>query len=251
MDLVHAAVGLYSPLRPPAPPRPDAIIQESATHYTVAHQTDHMGILFAPHTVAKEIFTAAYPETVAAWKANFDDETQEALQNERNLTSYATYFRSVCHPPQLKRLDRGVACAQGLLPGMTRHWGLTRQCETHSRELGVFVVCKGCRVAHYTQCDGGFNRGLIMARGARVCVCEGCAEKVVGGFGAGYKGCVCDAKWTCCRCRENELARLARARKRLESEVVCEMCGEKAGERAENVEFCLLCREVRVYSSTD
>lgn len=118
------------------------------------------------------------------------------------------------------------------------------------------MVCKGCRVAHYAQEASIVDRPLIMARGARVLVCAECANIAVYGYrktdcdDVDHKECVCDTRWTCFRCREDELERLARARAKY-VEGNCGRC-ENVGDMKRHVDFCLHCRGWRVYAaSTD
>jgi hypothetical protein len=234
----------------PCDPIPEAILGETATHYiitilpNIAGISTFVGSPFQRCATPKAALDAAYPDIVEAWHTKKRKEKSDALKMKRSMTGYAYYFQS--EEKELRDKDPGVACDQSLLPGMRKHWGELRSCETHWRERSDFQVCKGCRVAHHGQPDFGFDRGIIMTRGSRVPVCEPCAAKVVDEFGVGYRGCICDSKWTCLRCREDQLRKLAKARRNGHVEGRCGQCSEN-GALAKEVEVCLYCREARTY----
>ncbi|KAF1946597.1 hypothetical protein EJ02DRAFT_493710 [Clathrospora elynae] len=232
--------------------RPDAITNEYNEEYLVCFHSDPAGILIAtPCYALKPALAARYPRLVEAWEAKKREEREEEWRITQKLTTYAHYFRS--EEEELGRRDPGVACDQNLLPGMKQHWGELRNCETHSRErvYGNYQVCKGCRVAHHMQPDRGFDRDLVMARGARVPVCEECATTAVAELGAGYQGCVCDGIWACFRCRETKLGKLANARKDFALDGREGKCGQcvKEGYLVQHVELCLYCRKMNIYAA--
>jgi hypothetical protein len=117
----------------------------------------------------------------------------------------------------------------------------------HPEGRNDVFVCKGCRVAHYALKSQAFDRQLVMARGARVPICEVCATKVLETPSSDHWGCVCDSGWTCFRCREGELEKLAAARKG-HVEGRCGHCRE-ARPLVRHVDVCLKCRQVRVYAA--
>ena len=228
-------------------PSPEAIIAEHKTYYIICFHPDVAGVITtSPHAAPKSALAAAYPELVKAWETKKSQEREEALRIYQTLKGYLEdHERHLAGKPVRER-NPGVACDQNLLPGMKAHWGELKQCATHSREDGTFEVCKGCRVAHHAQHDRGFDRSLAMTRGARVPVCESCAPIAVTRFGMESRACICDRQWTCYRCRERELEKLAKARKKAHVEGKCGKCGGK-GNLVGDVEVCLLCREMRVY----
>ncbi|KAH7095348.1 hypothetical protein FB567DRAFT_27318 [Paraphoma chrysanthemicola] len=136
-------------------------------------------------------------------------------------------------------------CGQRLFPGMSQHWGDLRKCERHPDYRPAMSVCKGCRVAHYTLESETFDRALIMAQGARVPVCRTCAARVLEAVPFQDSRCVCDSEWTCFRCREAELEKLAAARKG-HVEGRCGLC-RKGRDFVRHFDICLCCKRVRVY----
>jgi hypothetical protein len=231
-------------------PIPEAILLETATHYIISIHTnaagvnDFVGTKSQRRGILKATLEAAYPDIVEAWNTKKEKEKEEALRIERNMTGYAHYFQS--EEKELRDKDPGVACDQSLLPGMKKHWGELRSCETHWKGGPDFQVCKGCRVSHHMQSDEDFDRGIIMTRGARVPVCEDCAAKAMEEYGVGHRGCVCDRQWTCFPCREGQLKKLAKARRNGHIEGRCVQC-RKYKTMAEDVEVCLSCSETRTY----
>tara|TARA_R110002003_G_scaffold68_14_gene6182 strand:+ start:19179 stop:20111 length:933 start_codon:yes stop_codon:yes gene_type:complete len=231
-------------------PVPDAIIAQAAEGlYRISWKSNVAGIITTePYLVSQAVLANKYPHILQAWEAKKRYDNTEAQKTERKIVSFARRFldrqsnmRDVS-APQL-----GVACDQHLLPGMSQHWGELRRCELHPEgRQGVFV-CKGCRVAHYALKSQTFDRQLIMARGARVPICEVCATKVLETPNSGHRGCVCDSGWTCFRCREGELEKLAAARKG-HVEGRCGHCRE-ARPLVRHVDVCLKCRQVRVYAA--
>jgi hypothetical protein len=244
-----SAVNIHG-IAAPYHPVPEAILFETPTHYIVSFEPDVAGINTSIGTpnqrmgTPKAALAAAYPELVEAWETKNREKKYEAMKIKRNITGYAYYFQS--EEKELRDKDPGVACDQSLLPGMRKHWGELRRCETHWRERLDFQVCKGCRVAHHTMPDREYDRSIVMTRGARVPICEDCAAKVVEEFGVGHRGCICDSKWTCARCREEELKKLGKARRYKHIEGRCGLCRGN-GALAEDVEVCLHCSGTRTY----
>jgi ssDNA-binding Zn-finger/Zn-ribbon topoisomerase 1 len=234
-------------------PIPDEITAEYPNCYRVCFKTDIAGIATVDPSINcyahKSAFAARFPHLVSAWETKKRTQHEEAQRIHRNLVGYAYYFCSSGKLPELRNKDPGVECDQDLLPGMEQHWGELRKCETHWRGPPDFWLCKGCRVAHHMQRDPGFDRRLIMINGARVLVCETCAKEAMADFGVGYRGCVCDSQWTCFRCREDELGKLAKARKDKDAVEKCGKC-EKEVTLVNSAEYCLYCRQMRVYAGS-
>jgi hypothetical protein len=162
-----------------------------------------------PHLVNKQELAQRYPQIIDRWEATKRHEKDEAGRTEAKFISFASQFLGRQSEEHFtKQPERGVACDQSLLPGMAQHWGQLRSCESHPRSQSSVAICKGCRISHYALKNGTFDRQLLMARGARVAVCEGCATNVLSCDG--YETCVCDSRWTCFRCREAELEILPR-----------------------------------------
>jgi hypothetical protein len=193
--------------------------------------------------VNKDTFNAGYPRIVDTWAAQQYEQDEEARQVEGKFISFARRFSSRNKSQLLdaEPAQRGVLCDQALLPGMSQHWGELRSCEQHSQEQGGVSVCKGCRVSHYLLDSRTFDRGLIVTRGARVSACAKCAAEAIGGYGIDQCACECDSRWTCFRCREGELCKLAKARAEKHVEERCGRCAEE-GALLEHVNFCLCCR---------
>jgi hypothetical protein len=227
-------------------PIPDTIIEDySQEYYRICWKPNNAGIVpMEPRLVSKQQLSQEYPQIIDAWEAKQGNEKEQASRMEGKFVAFARRFLD-CRPDgqSMAQLQREVACDQSLLPGMHQHWGELHDCEFHPQGQSRVVVCKGCRVSHYAQESDTFDRQLIMARGARVAVCQGCASDAI--QGVGYRGCVCDSRWTCFRCRESELRNLAKARKE-HTEGRCGRCLE-AGNLVQHVDFCLYCRQWRVY----
>jgi hypothetical protein len=223
---------------------PATILQDfSDDYYRVSWQPDDGGVVHAgPRLVRKQELIDLYPHVVDAWKSRLREQNRDATQQHKKFTAVAREFLGRKHGE--RPLIRGVDCDQSLLPGMGQHWGELRTCESHPTNRLETRVCKGCRVSHYAQESRAFDREVTMARGARVSVCSDCATKGVEAHAVGHR-CVCDSKWTCFRCREGELEKLAGARKEL-VEGRCGVCKE-AGDMLQHVDFCLYCRKWRVY----
>jgi hypothetical protein len=228
------------------PPVPDAILEDhSDDSYLICWKPTDAGILHkAPELVNKEDFKKQHPHIVETWKANQRHEESQAREMEQNFLAFANRF-----------LDRGfkgfvatqshdnVICDQNLRPGMLGHWGEVRRCQRHPTTRTDFLTCKGCRVGHYAQQCRTFDRRLIMARGARVPVCHDCSDAALEEMES--PSCVCDHSWTCYRCRETELDRLAKAREKY----IEGQCGRCLGQKAlvHHVDFCLYCQGWRAY----
>lgn len=232
----------------PADPIPEAIISDhSANCWLVNWKTNDAGIQeWENCSVTKDAFNAGYPRIVDTWEEKQHEEEGEARQVEGKFMIFARRFHehtsSMLDPPA----QRGVACDQALLPGMGQHWGELRSCEKHPQEHGGVSVCKGCRVGHYLLESRTFDRGLIMARGARVLACEQCAAEAMEGYDE--RACECDSRWTCFRCREGELVKPAKARAEKNTEGRCGRCSEE-GALLEHVEFCMYRRGWRFYGA--
>lgn len=231
------------------PPVPEAIVADHSDEtYLVCWKPAEGGVIHRnPGLVKKEDVRKGYPHILKAWEAKQHDEEEQARQMEENFVKFAGRFLDSdsdkdCAAP----LKRGVACEQSLRPGMSQHWGELRKCENHPPNRPDVLVCKGCRVSHYAQECRTFDRLLIMARGARVPVCEKCANIALAGVEP--RDCVCDSRWTCFRCREVELEKLAKARENY-IEGRCGECSEVCG-LEQYVDFCLRCRGWRVYANT-
>lgn len=196
---------------------------------------------------------ARFPHVVGDWEER-QRGGQEGLQRmQRNASALMRQINDYdpeAETEHVQQAEPGVACDQHLLPGMYKHWGELRRCEKHPPNQPGFNICKGCRVSHHAQDSQTFDRALLMARGARVPVCGKCATKVVRQYGGEYRGCDCDSHWTCFRCREAELGRLARARRHIHVEETCGQCGV-GGVLVSHVDYCVYCRRARVYVASD
>jgi hypothetical protein len=215
--------------------------------YRVCWKRDEAGVVLkSPCLLAKDRLTERYPQVVDAWESKQRHEKEEAGRLEAKFVTFTGQFLDRKSDKLFtNQIPLGVACDQSLLPGMVHHWGPVRTCESHPKIRPAVGVCKGCRVGHYAQDSETFDRPLVMARGARVAVCEGCAAKA---FGSDRKDdCVCDRCWTCYHCREAELDKLAKAREK-HVEGACGGCAE-AGDLVQHVGICLHCRKWRVYTA--
>jgi hypothetical protein len=227
-------------------PIPEAIIADhSDGTYLVTWSPTPAGISHrSPSLVQKSDILKSFPHIIQAWKISQRIVKSEAHHTEQTFANFIASFlckkdnnNCAAAPP------RGVACEQSLRPGMHLHWGELRKCETHPADRPPVLVCKGCRVAHYAQECRTFDRNLIMARGARVPVCEKCANMATGS--GELRSCGCDSRWTCFRCREAELEKLAKARERY-LEGRCGNCEGLCGD-GRVAEVCLECRGWRIY----
>ncbi|KAF2827618.1 hypothetical protein CC86DRAFT_321842, partial [Ophiobolus disseminans] len=228
---------------------PHAILEDfSDDFYRICWKPAEEGIVpEQPQLIRKHKLAEDYPHVVAAWEAKQREEKEDMRRTEGEFVAFAGRFFDRSQDERLSaQVHRRVDCDQRLLPGMYQHWGEVRSCETHPPIRAKVRVCKGCRVSHYAQESREFDRQLIMARGARVPVCESCAAIAMEQHGMGYRGCVCDSRWTCFRCREAELAQLAKAREE-HVEGRCGRCS-KTGDLVQYVDFCLHCPEWRIYA---
>jgi hypothetical protein len=226
---------------------PDAILEDhSADYWLVSWKPDAAGIIpMGQCLVRKDYLAEQYPEAVETWEAKQHKEKEQARQIESNFFAFArSFLERDIDEDNAQHAHCGVRCDQALLPGMAKHWGELRDCDKHPG----LRVRKGCRVSHYTQESRTFDRPLIMTRGARVPVCEACASAALKEHGVGYRGCGCDSHWTCLRCREAELEKMAKTRAEKHTEGRCGQCG---GEDAFNrrAEFCLCCEGWRTYAA--
>lgn len=248
----------FTPYHIHEPPIPREILSElfSGT-YLIAWHSDQAGIVHCdPEPIDKNDLAAEFPDIVEIWKEKQYDERREARQIEQKFLAFATQnlYGETDSEEEVSRGSEEVDCDQSLRPGMGEHWGEVRKCETHPNYRPAEWVCKGCRVAHYAQRETAFDRSFIMALGARVPVCAGCADEAVEMYmkkeeeGAKFKECKCDALWTCFRCREEELERLTVAGEEHDDES-CGRCGAGSGLTG-HVDFCLHCQGWRVYAAT-
>jgi hypothetical protein len=225
----------------------DTIIEEpSGDHYRVCWKANEVGVITkSPCLFGKDELAKTHPQVIDAWELKQRHEKEEASRLEGKFVTFIGKFLDrKSNTTFTNQLSHGVACDQILLPGMVRHWGPVRNCVSHPKTRPAVGICKGCRVSHYGQDSEKFDRPLIMARGARVAVCEGCATKA---FEIdGDDGCVCDKYWTCHHCREAELAVLAKARDK-HVKGICGSCTE-TGNLVQHLDICLHCRKWRVYA---
>ena len=225
---------------------PDTILDDhSADYWLVCWKANAAGIIQKEQClVRKDYLSEQYSGVVEAWETKQREEKEQARQIEGNFFPFAcSYLEGNIDEETQQPAHGGVDCDQALLPGMARHWGSVRDCEKHPGRR----VCRGCRVVHYAQQSGAFDRPLIMTRGARVPVCETCASAALKDHGVGYRGCGCDSHWTCLRCREAELEKMAKARAEKYTEGRCGQC-EAEDALARHAEFCLCCGGWRIYA---
>lgn len=267
METAHPTFGLTIPSSAPTP-IPAAIIAEDSAHCkslckstreiradcvhrhsdAICFEPDIAGVITtSPRATTKDFLAVAHPEIVEAWDRKKIQGWKEALQVKQSMTDYAKFFQGKQSVEEFARSECRVACDQKLLAGMRRHWGELRPCAPHPRERGDFLVCIGCLVAHHTQPGREFDRNVLMKERARVLVCQLCATRSVLNLGKGHRGCVCDRYWSCFRCREDVLEKLAKAKQSLHVEGKCGICGD-IGDVGSHVEICLLCREVVVHN---
>lgn len=233
---------------PEPDPIPQAIIEDvNAQYWRICWEPNAAGIiLFAPSLVLKPSFSARFPNIVRVWEALKIEERQEVHRIERNAAALARELND--YSSGRARAECAIVCDQTLLPGVRQHWGHVQQCETHPSNQGSFSVCKGCRVAHHMQASRDFDRPLVMARGARVAVCEKCAIEIIKAYGVGYRICECDTVWSCFRCREEKLETLAKARREADVGDRCVFHREEEACLVAYVDYCVYCRGARIYS---
>lgn len=230
---------------------PRAIIEDASEQcYRVCFESTEAGIIGEDsRLIDKEELARDYPNVLKAWEKKIRNEKETANKQEEAFVHLAGQVLNRQDAQTTKMTaHREVDCDQKLLPGMFQHWGELRSCETHPQGRPECRVCKGCRVAQYALESHDFDRKVIMARGARAPVCTSCAKEVVAERGVGHRGCVCDSRWTCFRCREIELERLAKAREGY-VEGGCGACGN-VGDLVQYVDFCLCCKRSRVYAAS-
>lgn len=247
-----AAMGyIYGEPPPSPPPRPDAVLADyDSYYYKICWKSNEAGVIVTPPgLVRKDDLAKLYPDIVDAWNSV----KKEAQQIEKNFLTFCCEFygrlpdgtKYVAKKKEVQERDRGVDCGQSLRLGMREHWGEVKKCATHPKIQSGARVCKGCRVSHYEQASATFDRGVIMAQGARVPVCRKCTYKA--DRRGGNSECVCDTRWTCFRCREAELGELAEARKKY-VEGLCGKC-QQTGELVDRVGVCLRCGGWRMYAA--
>jgi hypothetical protein len=231
------------------PPIPDAILNDHSTdYYLICWKPNDAGVIYrAPELVEKQTLAQKYPKIVAAWETKQRDQQNGARGVERNFMSFAKRFLDQDSEGFVAAQSHEINCDQSLRAGMIHHWGPIRKCETHPPGQARVFICKGCRVSHYAQESSTFDRSLIMARGARVPVCKTCADTTSEGLEEPH-GCVCDSRWTCYKCREAELGKLAKARKH-HMEGRCGKCFGR-GPLVQHAGFCLYCQGWRVYAES-
>ncbi|KAF2026688.1 hypothetical protein EK21DRAFT_73593 [Setomelanomma holmii] len=229
---------------------PEAVIEETAEGlYRVCWQAKVAGVVTTePCLLRKEVVANRHPHILEAWESKQRNEREQARQIEQKIVAFARKFLDTEPPkPGTLRPRPSVACDQGLLPGMARHWGELHRCVVHPEGHPVIYVCKGCRIAHHALDSRAFDPHLIMARGARVPVCGKCAAMAVESSESEHQGCVCDSYRACFRCREAELEKLAAARKN-HVDGRCGQCG-KDGDLVRHVDVCLHCKLLRIYAA--
>lgn len=258
MDYNFQPNHIFPPYHIHEPPIPCEILSEpSLDTYLVAWHSDQAGIVHCdPEPIDRNALAAEFPDIVAEWEAQKHNERREAREIEQKFLAFATQnlYGETDSEEDMSRGSEEVDCDQSLRPGIGEHWGEVRKCETHPRFRPAEWVCKGCRVTYYAHRETTFDRPFIMAFGARVPVCDECADEAVEGYrnkeeeGSEFKECKCDALWTCFRCREEELERLTVAGEEYD-DVSCGRCGSASGPMG-HVDFCLQCRGWRVYAAT-
>jgi hypothetical protein len=219
------------------PPVPEAILEDySDGFYRICWKPTETGIICTGQgSVRKTELANEYPQIVRTWQRSQRAQKAEARRMEQNVVAFAARLldhNSDSGHDHATQTQRGVDCEQSLQDGMDRHWRELRECDAHPPDKPGIRLCKGCRVNHYMQGSTGFDRPLFMARGARVPVCQECAEVA---RSTDNGSCVCDSQWTCFRCRENELKILAKARNK-HITGLCEKCSD-AGRLVQHVDF--------------
>ncbi|KAH3948105.1 hypothetical protein HBI24_205980 [Parastagonospora nodorum] len=228
------------------PPRPDAVLADyDHDYYKICWKSNEAGVVvIPPGLIRKDDLAKLYPDVVDVW----NPVKKEAAKIEKNFFQFCCEFYGRLPDGTKymakKKNDRGVDCNQSLRPGMRQHWGEVKKCATHPQTQHSTHVCKGCRVSHYEQVSATFDRGVLMAQGARVLVCRECIRKAK--RKRGNHNCICDTLWMCFRCREAELKELAGARK----EYVEGFCGKcrQTGNLVDKHEICLHCDGWRSYA---
>jgi hypothetical protein len=249
---------MSSPSPPPTAPQPAAILADyNSTEYLIAWSPDRAGVIPRPASIVRKTdLRARWPHIEHAWAAAQEARAASAQRIETKFRVLAGYIlKSPKKQPdgaatndeaQETEPDE-VRCDEGLLSGMRHHWGVTLRCAIHPPDERVPLVCEACRVGQCLQPQRieGLERGLVMQRGARVALCEVCAEGILWDGVTRRKTCVCDTAWSCGKCREHEVAGLAKVRAQARyREGTCGDCGELVGEDG-GVDFCLFCTGVR------
>jgi hypothetical protein len=229
-------------------PIPDAVLMDHSTdYYLICWKPTNAGVIYrAPELVEKQTLAQKYPKIVEAWETKRQDQQNQARGVESNFMSFAKRFLDQDSEGFVTAQSREIACDQSLRAGMIHHWGPIRKCEAHPPGQARVFVCKGCRVSHCAQESRMFDRSLIMTRGARVPVCRACANTA--SKDVELHGCVCDSRWTCYKCREAELGKLAKARKN-HTKGQCGKCLAQ-GPLVQHADFCLYCQGWRVYAGS-
>jgi hypothetical protein len=243
---------------PPTAPQPAAILADyNSNEYLIAWSPDPAGVIPRPASIVRKTeLRARWPHIEHAWAAAQDARAASAQRIETKFRALAGY---ILKSPK-KKADGAetndeeqesepdeVRCDEGLLPGMRHHWGVVHRCAIHPCDERAPRVCEACRVGQCLQPQRieGLERSLVIQRGARVALCEACAGGIMQDGDTRRKTCVCDTAWSCGKCREEEVAGLAKVRAQAEyREGTCGECGELMGGEG-GVDFCLCCTGVR------
>lgn len=140
------------------------------------------------------------------------------------------------------RQQQPLVCNQLLLDGfgtMTYHWGPVHPCQLHR---GNFNVCHSCREAYLHRGMYTYEATSAVKSGAKVPLCNMCAEGAVHKYGRGVRACKCDTAWSCYECRMIELAKLVKAKSQHQEGYCPCKTGNQADEFNE-VRYCLCCRK--------
>ena len=140
------------------------------------------------------------------------------------------------------RQQQPLVCNQLLLDGfgtMTYHWGPVHPCQLHR---GNFNVCHSCREAYLHRGMYAYEATGAVRSGAKVPLCNMCAEGAVHKYGRGVRACKCDTAWSCYECRMTELAKLVKAKSQHQEGYCPCRTGNQADEFNE-VKYCLCCRK--------
>ncbi|PSN62747.1 hypothetical protein BS50DRAFT_501689 [Corynespora cassiicola Philippines] len=235
---------------------PMEIVADHGQDYLVSWKPDDSGMqINEPSLISKRYIMVHFPLLIQAWEEEQAKIAAEGQQVDQKVQSLASSFFADPIPITAEDMfvqgssasryqASSVPCDQDLFPGTHRHWGPVRLCETHRSR---FAVCHGCRVAQYMLPVGGIDRECAMKRGARVAVCAECADRARGEYGREFRGCICDTKWTCFRCREAEIWALAGRRQARARSDRCGQCKSEGRELKEEVQFCLRCEKFRIF----
>ncbi|KAF2851294.1 hypothetical protein T440DRAFT_489307 [Plenodomus tracheiphilus IPT5] len=245
-----------------------AAANPGATHanptYLVSWHSNSAGIITDdPRTVPRDVLLARFPDVVRAWDLKQRKElehevkvlhrTQELARIMWGTGKYGSSSkireakgrkpfagcRKHVHGNERVGGVEGMQCEEGNKE--TRHWGPVHACAPHPPDDPKPGICKGCRMEHWTLVTFG-----LQGRGARVALCVQCCNNEIKDS---TKRCVCETKWQCWDCREEELSRLAGARRKWKAEFegACGKCKEFGKNMMERMGWCVYCEGVRVY----